>query len=192
MHITPEIAIQDLIKYVHSRGLTLSPEALKIFVEFEQLCYQYDIYPFHEYLIIPLIKNNMKIKNGINKYGGNADLATYLLGRKLDKEQKFTDSYQIADELYSAEENRDFGSRTNIIDLAMNSTNMLNRKEILDTDIFEALLEYHNELYPIEDHRLFTDKRLNTSYQTLSHIFAEYSEFLWVKFEDIKKEVLVF
>lgn len=190
MHITPEIAIDDLIKYVKAKGYVVSENTLTIFREFENLCYQADIYPFHEYFLLPLIKYNEKIKNGINKYGGNAELAVYRLMRKIDQEKKDSDSYQAADELYSAETNRYFGSRTNIIDLTINVARRKKRSTIIDTDLFEALLEYHDELYPVKDNRLFTDKRLNTSYQTLSHIFAEYSEFLWVKFNDIKKEVI--
>jgi len=190
MHITPETAVKDLEEYVQLKGFQLTPEALQIFKDFENLCYENDIYPFHEYLILPLMKNNISLKKAINKYGGNAELAAYLLNRKIEQERKDNDSYQMAEELYSAKENRDFGSRTNMVDFTINVARKKNRTSITDLDILEALMEYHNELYPIKDHRLFTDKRLNTSYQTLSHIFAEYSEFLWVKFDDIRREVI--
>ncbi len=63
------------------------------------------------------------------------------------------------------------------------------RSEINEWDIILSVLDIHDTEFPLYDNSTFTEVRLHTPFNTLSHIVGIYSEHLWVKNDDIKWEL---
>lgn len=184
--ITPELAIRDLKDYVHSNGLYLNREALEIFIEFEQRCYKNDISPFYDEILAPLIKLFPQLASVIVKCGGNPASALTELDIEIAKRTGNDDCYTDGIDLYSS--GNMLVARPMIIEHCLRIVNKDLRKEIVPKDILFSLLENHDEGWPAYNNAQWYDERLHTPFNTLSHVARVYTQSLWIKFEEIRKD----
>lgn len=184
MNVTPEIALEDLQKYFKMNDITISLHVLEIFREFEYRCYKYNAFPFYWEMLAPLIKVE-PLCNIISKYGSEPVKVFEQLEKVTMEEAKDNDPYVIGT-LYSREEG---SCRRKIVDYCIRRIKSESRKELTPKDIVLSLLDTHNEVNPTYDNGNYNDSRFHTSYNTLSHIVCKYIKPLWIKFEDIKREL---
>src|ERR1700753_3178021 len=71
----------------------------------------------------------------------------------------------------------------------MTSARKKRRTIIQPADMVEALLNYHDESWPITDNSQWIDERLHVHFNTLSHISGTYCRNLWMSFDDIRREL---
>ncbi len=186
MNVTPELALHDLKEYVHKHGLSLTQKSLEIFYEFEHRCFNYNVSPFSNELLVPLIKNSPQFANVINKYSISPEKVLDDLEAVTASNIGKTDSYSIS-ALYSCEEIR--FPRQALIKQCIDRVKKDFRKEILPRDILLANLNVHDQDAPAYDNGTWRDERLHTLFNTLCHLVGAYYESLWIKFDDIRREL---
>ena len=190
MYLTSETVLEDLLNYVKDQGFVFSTEALKIFSKVEHLCRSYNVCPFtQEYLMI-LLEEVPLFQQIVRKYGGQPDLALSELYKNLQGRDESDGGfdYDSAD-LYSKLSKRELITRSRILDLTLHNVKRNNRKQIYDTDVIEALLNIHDEYSPVWNNGDYREKRFHTSFNTLAHVASFYCDSLWVKLEDIRREL---
>ncbi|PGT77455.1 hypothetical protein COD15_01635 [Priestia megaterium] len=64
-----------------------------------------------------------------------------------------------------------------------------NRFVINESDIVLSILDIHDNDFPSYDNGEYIDKKLQTPYNTISHIVGHFSEHLWVRNDDIRWEL---
>lgn len=177
----------NLINLIKKRGFSINKNSLDILVSAEEQCYQRNITFFAPDLLLPIIKKFPDFSGIINKYGGNTISAIEVLEKLLDNARDFKerDNYDVIN--YSVEEWDNY--RFLIIDKCMKHAKKNNRFEINEADIILSVLDIHDEEFPLYDNSTFTDVRFHTPFNTLSHIVGNYSEYLWVKNDDIRWEL---
>jgi hypothetical protein len=89
------------------------------------------------------------------------------------------------DGLFPYSVNTDYNLRTRVVDLALAVAQKRGRREIFDTDVVEAIFEAHNEIWPIINNAVWTDEKLHTAYNTLSHLTGAYEPSLDVPLDAI-------
>lgn len=185
MKASPEIIVGDLVNFLNNRGYTLSKSALKIFTEVELLCHRYDIAVLYHDFLLPLINNFSEFARIIDRNGGDSTSAIKWLEGALSAETGKRDKYK---EITPYSEGRESASRRSIIERCIKMLKG-NRTVISEIDIIYAIMELHEEDIPVFENGIWTDERLHTPYITLSHIMGEYSQYLWVNFEIIRREL---
>lgn len=183
---TPELDIQDLKEYVHKYRLSLTQRSLQIFYEFEYRCFKYDVYPFNNELLVPLIKNSPEFSYIINKYSICPEKVLEDLETETARRAGKSDPYST-DSLYSCEDV--LSIRSSLIKQCIDRVRRNSRKEILPSDIILTILDMHDREIPVYDNAGWNDKRLHTPFNRLSHLVGAYYESLWIKFEDIRREL---
>jgi hypothetical protein len=141
---------------------------------------------FSEDTLLFLINNFSELSEIINQYGGNSKLAIKQLEESLIYEAPYRDDYYFKRYSLEAERSHD---RRRLIKKCMKNANRNNRLEINVVDITLSVLDIHDEGSPIWDNGTFTDTRFHTPYNTISHVAGFYSEYLWVKTDDIRREL---
>lgn len=187
MDVTPELAISDLQNCIQANGVHLTPRALEVFTEFEQRCFRFDIVPFYEEILAPLIKLVPQFTHIITKYGGDLERGLVELDQETSRRTGNDDPYAIGT-LYSYCDHNNIFPRTILVEQCIKRVKCESRKEITTRDIILALLDSHDEIDPPYDNARWSDERLHTPYNTLCHLVGVYKESLWIKFEDIRKE----
>lgn len=176
---------KDLVNFITSKGFSINENSLNILIEAEELCYRLNINFFSSDLLLPLIKRFTVFGEIIDKYGGNRVLAVEIIERRLNSELEFRDKYYTIKYLVEELSN----CRYIIINECMKHAKEDNRSEIQELDILLSLLDVHDKEFPLYDNSGIIDTRFHTPFNTLSHIILEYSEYLWVKNDDIRWEV---
>ncbi len=186
--MTIEEVINDLENYLRNLGIVLSTGAKCVFLEVENISDSIPINnpPQNETFVLAFIRAIPKFGQMINFFGGNSLAAERELFEDLAENRDKNDNYPGDDTSYSIVEHRNLTSRTIILDLAIKNAKSNYRNEILEVDIIESLLTYHDELYPVWDNGNWTDESLHVPFTTLAHITGSVRKNLWVKFEDIR------
>lgn len=187
MKVNPDVLISDLKNYLASLNLSITVEALEVLTEYEVRCYKHDVSPYYWDLLYPLILHTSEIQSLINKLGGNTEEALKYLENHITEGIGIIDRYEELPEFYSCKQLSD--SRGRLIEICIDKLKNNCRDTISNLDLFESLLQLHEEVNPVINNGIWTDERLKTPFNTLSHIVSSYNESLWVKIDDLKKEL---
>lgn len=177
--------IEELIKYVHSKGIIISENAIKIFNKAEEINEKYKYIMLPSHYLYALLSEYTPLRGIIMRNEINPDNAIKYLEKQFNSVK---DDKEYEKQSYSDSKYRNH-SRAIMIDYAISATINNNRIEIIEKDIIEGLLESHDEEFPPEENNLWTNERLHTEYNTLSHIDGSYNKNLWIKFDTIKNEL---
>jgi len=174
----------DLINFIENKGFTINKNSLNILVESELLCFNKNITFLFSDLLLPLINKFPEFEEIINRYGGNSKLASSFIEEILNKDRG--EDYSV-ENYYSIEDK--YNDRFQIIDNCMRYAKENNRFVINESDIVLSILDIHDNDFPSYDNGEYSDKNLQTPYNTISHIVGHFSEHLWVKNDDIRWEL---
>lgn len=180
----------DLVGFIIQKGFSINDNALSILIDAEMACYERNINLFKSDVLLPLVVRFNELNNIIDKYGGDCKAAIEVLENRLDEASEYgaRDEYNSNKLLW-----RDnTGEWPSIIENCMKQAKINKRNEINESDITLAILDIHDEEEPLYDNATFSDMRLHTPYNTLSHLISEYSKSLWVKFDDVRWELTHF
>jgi hypothetical protein len=186
MTLTSSEAISDLEKYVSSFGFLLSKAAKNIFEYVEHFCEKHNAIPVdYSFFLLSCLETMPHLRSALKNLGGDPDEAILAIRNKII--EYIFDPYDADIPPYSDTLGRKIAPRKIIIDLSIAIAQKNLRKEIFDLDVFVAILEGHDDEFPFWENESWTDKRLHTPYNTLSHINATYDKTLDVKFPEILK-----
>jgi len=164
----------------------MSTSTKRIFLHAEELACEsgIDLLPFH--ILSSIIELNPQLQLFINEKGGNVQDTIRIIHDEFTVWSDF-DPYIDCRKPYSSKQFRDIESRTNIIDICILVARRNLRREIIDTDLIEALFEHHNNIYPLSENTDWREKRLRLPYHTLMHIVGTYAPELNYSFSEIMR-----
>ncbi|WP_052769883.1 toll/interleukin-1 receptor domain-containing protein [Paenibacillus sp. IHB B 3415] len=181
--------IHNLLMILKGNNIRITKQCLRVFQQAEEMCEKYDVSIFHKDLFAFLLIESEKIRNIIDKYGGNSfESIEFLMGNlniKARKEGGFR--YFYGDDGYSLDENNNDERSYLLIECFRV---MQDRKSVLldDEVLLTALINCHDKESPPFDNASWNDQRFHFGYNTLSHLIGTYFEGLWVKHDLIKWE----
>lgn len=180
--------IDDLKNFITKKGFTINENSLNILIEGELLCFNKNISFFSSDLLLPLINKFPEFKEIINKYGGNSKLAPNFIEEILNRTRDYNerDKYSVEDN-YSTEDT--LNERFLTIEGCIRYSKENNRLVINESDIVLSILDIFDNDFPSYDNGMINDKNLHTPYNTISHVVGHFSEYLWVKIDDIRWEL---
>jgi hypothetical protein len=178
-----EIAATDLREYVESNGLTLCEMAEDVFVAAENAGSRLNVNLYPGVFLLALIERIPKLRALMMRHGLSPEDAIEDLEQHLG--DGGYDSY-ASPFVYSSDTNSS-ACRQIVIDGAMDAARKKRRKQVRAADVLEAVLEYHDEDYPLIENGVWTDMRLHVPFNTLSHILGEFHGSLWLTFDDIRR-----
>lgn len=184
--ITPEIAIADLRHYLRAKGFELYEPAESVFASAEGIGSRLNTELYDRAFLLALIDSFPPLRSVLLKQGLSPEEAVRDLTNEISRDpfDKYT-----AETLYSVEDGYRSGSRQRLIEGSMAIACRRGRKEILPNDILEALLDIHDEESPPTENDTWTDERLHTPFNTLSHIKGRYDANLWVSLDEVRHEL---
>ncbi len=188
MHINPEMAINDLHNYLVKEDYTLTDTVLNTFIMMEEICFKNDFNIVEWHLLLPLIKCSPMFIDIIKLLGGNADLSVKIIMAFYKKHDDPLDSYQD-EQLYSIDDEELPNIRKLFINESIHIATTRKHKLIDELDLILGFLNVIDEFSPIFNNGTFVEKKLQTPYNTLSHILGNYYKELFVKFDDIRGEI---
>jgi hypothetical protein len=125
-------------------------------------------------LLLPLLEIS-SLRDIVDKYGGNSENSIeYLLSLIKEGINQSVRCKYRAGEYYSSEEEN--SERTCILNHCFDIIGVGNKRVIDIKTIIIALINSHEEENPPIENSLWCDYRLQTTYNTLSHIAGEYIE----------------
>lgn len=189
MEISPEVIINDLEDYLNRFSLRLTKDTKKVFFEVENIRYENNCSANKLIFLISLINNIQEFKELFIKHDFNIQLASFYLMKECILNRDENDCYFDESNFYSIIGSRDIFMHTRLIDICIKN-NIKVKKEISKYDVLEALLEDHEYQYPEWRNYEWSDYRLYTNYNTLSHILESYYSNLWIKFDEIRNEII--
>lgn len=182
-------SLDDLHKYVEGLGYILSPAAARTFEELEKIAFSNDNPPLPNAIVLSLVRTIPLFRNLLIKYSGGSNSAEELFELDIKASLDDLDTYARNKTPYSEVEKRKLGTRSSLIDLTLAIAQRHSRIHVFDTDILEACLQQHEEIFPIYENGNWTDERLHNNYLTLSHILGTYHPDLDIKFDHIRSEL---
>lgn len=178
----------DLTNFLTNKGFTINKNSLNILIEGELLCFSKGISFLSSRLLLPLINNFSEFQKIINKYGGNSTLATKSIEQTLDKYREYEKDEGYSVENYYSTEDK-WNERFRVINNCMRHAQESKRFLINESDILLSILDLHDDEFPSHENTTWTDQNLESSYNTISHLIGNFSEYLWVKNDDIRWEL---
>ena len=187
--ITPRDAIGDLRQYVAMKGFAFCEFAESVFVEAESIGSQLNVNLFPEVFLLALIERFPKLRSLMLRHGLSPEDAASDLEEQLSTESydKYAGAY-----IYSRDVGYQGASRQAIIDEAMAVAWKKRQTQIRAADVLEALIDRHDDAYPLIENGDWSDARLHVPFNTLSHINGTYHRSLWLSFDDIRRELNLF
>ncbi|MEK8133111.1 TIR domain-containing protein [Paenibacillus filicis] len=180
--------IHNLLDILQRNNYKITDPCLRVFRQAEEMCERYDVSMFPKDLFAFLLIESEKIRNIIDKYGGNSYKSIEFTLENLDIEVriegKFT--YFYGEDGYSLDENNN--ERSYILVECIRIMEERNRFLLDDEILLIALINCHDEESPPYENASWTDERFHCGYNTLSHLFGTYFEGLWIKHDLIKWE----
>lgn len=190
MKIKPSIVIIDLEEYLRLFNTSLSEDVRKTLVEVEKFAYSCDNHVNYKLFFSKVIRNSKVIQNIIKSKGTNPNLVSLILEKDYYDSIDELSTYEKDNELYSKVSGRINCEKTAIIDKALEYCVNDNRTLLENEDIFLAAMDDYEKNFE-EDGGQWTDKELNKSYTTLSHVYGRYNLNLWIKFDDIREALIM-
>lgn len=190
MKIKPSMVIVDLEEYLRLFNISLSEEVRRTLMEVEEFAYSCNNYANYKLFFSKVIRNSKVIQNIIKSKGTNPNLVSLILEKDYyDGIDKWA-TYEKDNELYSQVSGRINCEKTAIIDKALEYCVRDNRTSLENEDIFLAAMDGYEKSFE-DDGGQWTDKELNKSYTTLSHVYGRYNLNLWIKFDDIREALIM-
>jgi hypothetical protein len=184
--LNPEIAATDLREYVDGKGFALSEVAEDVFVAAESAGARLNVNLFPAVFLVALIERCPKLTALMVRRGLSPEDAV----EALEKYFRDGDDDEYAGPfVYSGGGGARGACRQIFIDRAMDAAQKKGRKQVQAADVLEAVIDYHDEYFPLIDNAVWNDQRLHVSFNTLSHILGEYHRSLWLSFDDIRREL---
>ena len=120
MSLDPDIAIEDLKRYVDAFDLVLSESAESIFRRVEDLGHKYDYHPEYRFFLCPILERVKKIQSLVIQEGGDPIAAAANVIQKIEgtAHNSLHDGYDLEYPPYSTSE-RHGDTRTRLADLAI-------------------------------------------------------------------------
>lgn len=185
MKITPSLVIADLEEYLRLFHISLSKQARQTLLAVEEFAYKCD-HPVNENLFFSkIIRNFDTVRDILMDQGINPNLAALILEKSYYDTIEDEIRYREEDFSYSQIYRRRVNPKTDIIDRALEYCVLENRNLLENKDILLAAMDHFEDSID-EEHSHWTDKTLEKSPVTLSHVYGQYNENLWIKFEDIR------
>jgi hypothetical protein len=185
----PVSAITDLRQFINQFNLELDETVEAVFYRAEELALSQDKALHSWTFLASAIEIIKPLRSTMIKLGGdpNRGLIAVL---EVVKGNVHDDPYGLEDGYpYSSKESRELFARTLLIDLAISIAKRNHHSEISIYDFMGALLDCHDQLFPIYENNSWTDEALHTPFNTLSHVIGHYKPTLWVRFDDLRKEL---
>lgn len=186
--ILPTRYIEDLLQHTGSKGIIIHESALKIFKNIEKIIWETKIEPCLDIFLLSILKNCPGLRGLMVRSGRHPELAISFAEEKIRKTsfryygpQEFIMTY--------SEKSNNPESRASLVNNALSIAKRNNRNKIFDYDILESLLDIHDEILPVLHNERWADENLHVPFNTLSHCFSNYCEDLWIKFDDIRKNL---
>ena len=183
-----ETVMADLQDYLAEQGVQLTPRVREYFYYVEYVSWINDNPPSPETFLLSAIRNFPGFALLVNKLGGDSNKMSTLLEKAIIDGRDTCDSYKESGlcESYSCKEKRELGIRTMIIDNCVDFARAYETPWIREQAVIYACMASHDNIFPVFDNGQWTDERLHTEYNTLSHIIGRYFPSMWVKFSDIR------
>lgn len=182
--VTPAWYLADFEKYVESHGFKLSPGAVEIARTWEELGARINQVPGPTIVLQCFFSMLKPLRSLMLRKGADPDTGIGVLNKSL-LTKRYYDEYDT--DSYSEEYRGGF--RAWIADYSITAARRHHRTEILDLDLLEGYLDAHDEDSPPIDNSNWADEALHVSFNTLSHIFGRYHASMWLKFDDIRREL---
>jgi hypothetical protein len=182
--ISADGMLRDLERYVRSMNMRFSPAAHRVFEAVERNGEQFDKLPLIDSFLLALLETSGRFRSAVERSGGSPER-----GRKIVRDQVEEPvrgfSYDSTS-WYTArtERERNVDDKLSILDLAIAVARASARRQVSETDVIEALLRHHEEVFPAAQNESWGDSRLHTKYNTLGHI-ARYDASLNVRFDTV-------
>jgi hypothetical protein len=189
--LTPEIALRDLRRYLDRFGIGLSPDAEEIIKAVEELGYSNDSAIYDWTFLGGLLMAYRPLRSAVIRYGGDPQAGVREIVAQLQSDDN--DGYQVDDQdtPYSTLGHRGSSTRTTVIDLAISIARRNLRSTLIGADLLEALIDHHDRENPPHDNGTWADEALHTPYNTLAHIANGYHPSLWVRFADLRTDLML-
>lgn len=185
--MTPQDYIDDFDRYASSLGFKLSNSAQELALAWEQLGKQHDCAPAYYVVLQVLFQRLTPLRSLMLRKNADPDEAIAVLQGDVNLYAKDDDGYAV-DDGYSSTGYRG-GYRAQIADFSIAAARRHGRSEILALDILEGYLDAHDEISPPLDNSKWTDEALHVPFNTLAHVCGRFHSSMWVKFEDVRKEL---
>jgi hypothetical protein len=185
--VTPQQYIEDFERYLSTFGFRLSTGASEIANLWEQLGQQCNLSPGYYLVLQAFLLRLLSLRSLMVRRNTDPDEALRVLQNDV-KDHADDDAYSVDDDLYSATDFRG-GYRQQIADYSITAARRHGRTEILPLDLLEGYLDAHDEEFPPIDNAIWTDEALQVTFNTLAHIRGRFHPSMWLKFEDIRKEL---
>jgi CAP12/Pycsar effector protein, TIR domain len=180
--------VDDLVEYLKTKNMKLTEESKEFFIETENIgsLFNNDLY-YGVYLIAFFLKFQ-PLKDVLLRKGKSPEAAVEFIEKSLSVEgvyDEYTDGGLYSEAGYRS------SCKTLFIDSVLSAAKRNQREFISIHDLFEGLLDLHDEGTPAFENHTWTDKRLQVSFNTLTHIIGKYSDNLWVKLDEIREEFMM-
>jgi hypothetical protein len=185
--MTPHQYLEDFEHYLLTYGFTLSGQSREIALLWEQLGQECNLTPGYYVVLQAFLLRLPALRSLMMRKNADPDEAIAVLRGDV-KTHAGDDAYSIGDDLYSATNYRG-GYRAQIADYGIAAARRHGRSEILPLDLLEGYLDAHDEEYPPIDNVTWRDEALHVVFNTLAHIRGRFHASMWVRFEDIRKEL---
>jgi len=185
--ITPQLYLEDFEGYVSSFGFRLSEGARDIALVWERLGQQCNLSPGYYVVLQAFFLRLAALRSLMVRKNADPDEAIAILQADV-KAHAGDDAYSLGDDLYSDTDYRG-GYRAQIADYSIAAARRHGRSEILPLDLLEGYLDAHDEIYPPIENAQWTDEALHVTFNTLSHIRGRFHASMWLKFEEIRREL---
>lgn len=185
--MTPEQHVNDLESYVASLGFTLPRQSRDLALYWETLGAEANQSPGYAAVLPCFLAKLPALRSLVLRKDGDPDTAITILERDL-RSKKLFDEYSVDGDRYSDGDYRG-GFRGQLVDYSISSARRHERMEIQPLDFLDGYLDAHDETFPPLDNSSWTDESLHVPFNTLAHIRGRFLASLWVRFDDIRKEL---
>jgi len=177
--------IDEIKKYVSDKGYSLSEQSEALLGDVVALFRDMnrDVFPW--LFLIPLIDNVDELRSLMHRKGCDPQRAKLACMDRINVGVHDDPFFEL-----NRYEELGLTIGNNFrIDTGIAAAYVDGRNEIYPRDFLAGLLDEHDESYPSIENSEWSDEALHVSYNTLSHIIGKYEENLWIKSDDVRKEL---
>lgn len=182
----PEDLMKDLDEFLTQKGYNLPKATRSVIEQAERIAFSENMHPYLATYLLALIQRSPILREKIDQLGGDWRKGVDIILKKLPEKKGIGETYAEDNYGYSSPRHRPIIDRTRLIDKCIHIARREGRNTIIGNDIFEAIVEVHEDEYPIIENYMWTDSRLNVPYITLSHIAAQFDSSIFIKVEHLQ------
>lgn len=143
MTLKPKLAIRDLQSYLRLRGFGISDRAKKVFLEAEEISFQYDTTLLCECVLLALVNSSPRFQGSLVASGSDLSLIAPLIHQYIRENR--TNAYH-KDGLAPYSNGQSSRDRKRFIDRCVDKGRRDSRDQIVETDLLEVLIELPEDL----------------------------------------------